>query len=189
VKNEYLRKMYKILFSIVSFILISFNSVAQKSSCILAGIRLQKTHNLYYENGISLDYSNANILEKKLHFEFNFITSRLGSAINSNALKQDNYLLSLSYLFRNEKLICPVVQLNTGYFYSDMEEKMFESIPHTSFLFSSEMGLFLNVNFPVKIKTTIGYNFITGDGVNGPGTLFPLFYELSIYYQFNINKK
>jgi hypothetical protein len=178
--------MRKLLFGIMTFFLMLLNLNAQNNNCILAGIRLQKSHKLYYENGLSLDYSNQHILSQKLHFEFNYITSRLGSAIKSNALKQDNYLLSFSYLFRNEKLVCPVVQLNTGYFYSDMEEEMFESIPHTSFLFSFETGIFLNFNCHVKAKTTIGYNFITGDGITGPGTLFPLFYELSIYYQFNI---
>jgi len=176
--------MYKSFISGLIIILIGSNAISQSLGDFYAGIRIQKTHNLYYENGITLDYTHNFLLSKKIHLGFSFFTSRLGSAYNSNAIKQDNYLVTATCIFKNEKIISPLIQVNTGWFYSDMEEKMFESIPHTSPLLSLEAGFQLHLHFPVNAKATIGYNFITGDGINGPGTLYPLFYEFSIYYKF-----
>ncbi len=179
--------MYKILIVLIA-VLLSVNGLfAQDGSSFSAGFRFQKTHNLYYENGIAFDFANQKLLNDRLHIGFNFVTSRLGSAISSNALKQDNYLLSFGYYFRHEKVINPIIQVNTGFFYADMEYPMFESLPHKSAMLSVEPGVYINFKSPIKVKATIGYNFITGDGVTGPGALYPLFFELSIFYQMNFN--
>lgn len=164
---------------------LSLNSFTQEGNVISLGLRMQKTHNLYFENGLTLDYCTPKILNNKLHLSFSYITSRLGTAFNSNAVKQDNYLLSTGYNFMNSKLINPIIQLNIGFFYSDMEYEIFQSLPHKSPLLSFETGIYVNPKYPYKAKATVGYNFITGDGVSGPGTLYPLFFELSIFYSFN----
>ena len=179
--------MNRIIITLIFVLLADYLLFAQDESCFSAGLRFQKTHNLYYENGITFDFNNQKLLNNSLHLGFSYATSRLGFAISSNALKQDNYLISFGYYFRHEKIISPIIQVNTGFFYADMEEPMFESIPHKSMLLSVEPGVYINFKFPIKAKATIGYNFITGDGVTGPGTLYPLFFELSIFYQMNFN--
>jgi hypothetical protein len=180
--NRHKMKKHFLLFFFL--ILIPGLLISKEDRCFSVGIRLQKTHHLYYENGVAFDFTSQALLNKKIHVGFSYVTSRLGTAFHSNALKQDNYLLSCSYHFRHEKIICPVITLNTGYFYADMEESFFEVIPHKSLLLSAETGIFLNLNYPVKVKSTVGFNFITGDGTSGPGTLYPLYIELSIFYQF-----
>jgi hypothetical protein len=177
--------MYKIFLVAITFHLINYLLPAQDGSSFSAGLRFQKTHNLYYENGIAFDFASQKILDNRLHFGLSYVTSRLGSAIASNALKQDNYLFSLGYYFRHEKIINPIVQLNTGFFYADMEDPMFESIPHKSLLLSVEPGVFINFNYPIKAKATLGYNIITSDGTTGSGTVYPLYFQLSIFYQMN----
>jgi len=148
-----------------------------------AGIRLQKTHNLYFENGITADYTCAKLWDKRIHLGFSYVTSRLGTAFHSNALKQDNYLGTLQFNFRRKKILSPIVKLNTGYFYVDLENPIFSDLPHTSALLSIEGGILINLKLPIRIALTFGYNFITGNGLSGPGTLFPLFYQLSISYK------
>ena len=37
--------------------------------------------------------------------------------------------------------------------------------------------------FPLSLSASLGYNFITGNGEQGPGTLFPLFYQFKLYYR------
>ena len=172
-----------LLCSILTFQISSFS---QSGSCFLAGVRLQKTHNLYYENGLTFDYTNPKFLNNKLHVGFSYVTSRLGSAIASNAIKQDNYLVSFAYHFRHEKIVCPIIQLDAGQFYADMEYEIFDEIPHKSFILATETGLFLNFNSPIKAKATIGYHLLTGNGESGPGTLFPLFFQFSLYYMLNL---
>jgi hypothetical protein len=178
------------LYAITSFlgllvILIPHTLSGQETSPdISAGIRIQKTHNLYFENGLTLDYSCHKLWDKRIHLGFSYVTSRWGTAFHSNALKQDNYLATLQFNFRHEKRVVPIVRVNAGYFYVNLENPIFSDLPHTSALFSFESGILLNLKFPVKPVITFGYNLITGDGLSGPGTLFPLFYQLSISYKF-----
>ena len=174
-----------LLFYILSFSVLSFS----QENIFLAGIRIQKDHNFYFENGFNLEYTQQKYLSNKIYLGLSYATSRLGTAYNSYAIKQDNYLFHLAYYFRSDKIICPVVQLNTGYFYAYYGSPIFDMLPNTSMLLSLEPGIFLNFNFPVKAKISFGYNFITGNGLNGPGTLYPLFYQCSIYYQFKIKNK
>ena len=65
---------------------------------LYVGILLQKSYGAYYENGLSVLYSPV-WQNDKLFLGFDYVTSRLGSAISSNALKVDNYIFSASYLF------------------------------------------------------------------------------------------
>jgi len=148
-----------------------------------AGVRIQKTHQLYFENGITLNYSSNKLWDKRIHLGLSYVTSRLGTAFHSNALKQDNYLASLQFNFRRAKIASPIVKLNAGYFYVDLENPIFSDLPHTSALLSVESGIEMNLKLPIKPQITFGYNFITGDGLSGPGTLFPLFFQLSISYK------
>lgn len=165
-----------------------FNCFAQEKT-ILSGIRLQKNHNFYFENGVTIEYTQQKYLNKKIYIGLSYFTSRFGTAINSNAIKQDNYLLQVGYHFRNDKIICPVLQINTGYFYADYGSPVFDILPNTSMLLSIEPGIFLNFKYPIKSKISLGYNVMTGNGISGAGTLFPLFFQCSIYYQFNLKMK
>lgn len=150
---------------------------------IKVGLIFQRTHYMYLENGIGVDYSNVSIFQKQLHFKAAYISSRFGSAIESNAIKQDNFLLGADWRFRSGKSLEIPVGLNTGLFIADYENQAFDVLPNTAILFSMETGLVYNFDFPVTAGLTVGYNFKHGNGVDVPGTLFPLFYRLSVYYR------
>ncbi len=151
------------------------------------GIRLQKTINLYTENGITVQYTHPRLASECLYFGASYVTSRLGTAFNSNAIKQDNLLLTAAYLFRPRWLIRPMVKLNVGYFKASYGSAIFDELPKTSPLVSPEIGLCYTPRFPLKIGVSIGYNVITGNGLTGPGTLYPAFVQTSLTW--NILKK
>lgn len=156
------------------------------------GIRLQKTVNLYSENGITVSYSDKGLLPDKLHFGFSYVTSRLGTAFNSNAVKQDNYLVSSAWYFRRKRIIRPFVRVNSGYFSAHYGDNIFDVLPRKSLLLSSDIGVGFETHTPLKIATSLGYNFITGNGLKGPGTLYPVFYQLSItwnLFKYKINNQ
>lgn len=148
------------------------------------GIKLQKVQKLYWENGFAVDLSSQKIWDRRLHLEASYVTSRLGSAMGSNAIKQDNYVLSGSYHFRHKKQLQPTLRLNTGYFYADYEAEIFDVLPNTAFLFSLDVGLSYEFHFPLTVNLCAGYNFNYGKGKSGPGTLYPIYYQMSIYYTF-----
>lgn len=148
-----------------------------------AGIRIQKTQNLYWENGLSLDFSHKKIVDNKIHIKLSYVSSRLGNALFGNAIKQDNYIVGVDFRFLSQKPFNIYAGINTGFFHADMEEPMFNILPHNSLLLSVEGGLSYRFKFPLLVNLGIGYNVISGDGVNAPGTLFPIFYQTSLFYQ------
>ena len=106
----------KILLLILFLLFLPSGNIFSQNKVLDVGIRFQKSINLYYENGISVQYTNENLVSQRLFFGFSYVTSRLGSAWGTNAIKQDNFLLSSTYMFRHEKKIQPFVRMNAGYF-------------------------------------------------------------------------
>lgn len=171
--------MTKTFFTLLIFLVVA-TSVNGQNSILDVGVRFQKAVNLYYENGVSVNYSNKKLRADRLYFGFSYVTSRLGTALNSNAIKQDNYLLSSAYYFRKDHAFRPFLRLNAGYFSADYEEAVFDVLPGKSPLLSTDAGLSFKTQMPLKIATSLGYNFITGDGMDGPGTLYPVFYQITL---------
>lgn len=146
------------------------------------GIRIQKAQKLYWENGISLDFASPKIWDSRIHFGLSYVSSRLGSAIGTNAIKQDNYLFSAGYHFRRHKQLQPFIRVNTGYFHADYGEDIFDVLPNKAFLFSLDAGLSYEFRIPLTASVSAGYNLNAGNGSSGPGTLFPVFYQMSLFY-------
>ena len=151
------------------------------------GIRFQKSISLYAENGVTAQYTNQKLASRRLFLGVSYVTSRLGTALSSNAIKQDNFLVSATYHFRPIWLIQPIVKANVGYFKANYGSDLFNELPRTSLLASPEFGLCYYPNFPLKITASVGYNLLTGNGVTGPGTLYPVFVQTSITW--NVLKK
>lgn len=174
----------KITFFFISLFVMLIAETAFGQRQLDVGIRLQKTVGLYTENGLTTQYAGP---AHRLYFGLSYLTSRLGTALNSNAIKQDNLLASVAYYFRPNWLIRPIVKANVGYFKANYGDALFEALSQTSLLASPEIGLCYCPDFPLKVNGSIGYNLIKGDGLTGPGTLYPVFVQTSITW--NILKK
>ena len=149
------------------------------------GLRFQKTVDLYYENGITAQYNYS----KRIIFGASYITSRLGSALGSNAIKQDNFMISGAYLFRPNKTLKPFIRLNTGYFTAYYESPIFNNLQNNSALLSLDGGLSYSFKSPLKLNASIGYNAITGDGEQGAGTLYPVYFQTSVLWNLKKTKQ
>ena len=176
--------MRKLLLVLIVFLAYCSQANAQvtNSDELGVGFRFQKTEQLYWENGVAADYTSDLLFNKRVHLKLSYATSRLGSAMGSNAIRQDNYVIGADWRFRNKKDLQIFAGLNTGFFHADMENPIFDVLPHNSLLFSAETGLFYKFKFPAAASLSVGYNLINGDGLTVPGTLFPVFYQLSFYY-------
>jgi len=169
-----------VLFSIV--FVVQSNAQFASNYELGVGLRIQKTEQLYWENGIGLDYTSDFLMKKKIHIKMSYASSRIGSAFGTNAIKQDNYLIGADWRFRSDKDFQIFVGSNTGFFHFDTENPIFDVLPNNSMLLSLETGLFYKFKFPLATSLSVGYNIINGDGVSKPGTLFPVFYQLSVFY-------
>lgn len=164
---------------LILFLFVTSSSFSQEKELDI-GLRFQKSINLYYENGVTFQYSDERLVSNMLFIGFSYLTSRLGSAMGTNAIKQDVFLISGTWMFRPQRSFQPLLRLNTGYFTADFEDPVFEVLPNSSILLSPEAGVSYRFFFPLKAGVSLGYNLITGDGMDGPGTLYPLFVQTSI---------
>jgi len=179
------KKLLSILFLLFFFMGLQAQSDTTKVErlrIIKGGIRIQKTQKLYWENGFTLDLACNRIHDYRIHFGLSYVSSRLGSAMGSNAIKQDNYIFSTAYHFRSKKHLQPIVRLNIGYFYADYEDPIFDVLPNTSLIFGLAVGLAYEFDFPLTVSLNAGYTLTAGNGSSGPGTLYPIYYQMSVYY-------
>jgi hypothetical protein len=172
-----------LVFTLV-FSLSNQKKLIAQTQTVSVGIRLQKSINFYLENGFSVYYDSDKILSDKVLFGFHYVSSRLGSAINSNAIKQDRLFLSTHYIIRPKKKLNILTGIDLGYFHADYEEPIFDDLQNQSFLFALEAGIRYNIIKRISINSTLGYNLITGDGTDGAGTLYPLYFQISVLGNF-----
>lgn len=148
------------------------------------GIRIQKSIGLYWENGFTAHYSSPKILHEQMHIGAAYYSSRLGTAIGSNAIKQDNFVLLAQYLFRRSKFFQPFVGIQTGYFTADYENKLFDVLDHSSAIMATEFGLSYKFTNPLRMQFAFGYNLIHGNGDKGVGTLYPYYLQTTLLWSF-----
>ena len=174
--------MYLPRFLLVISLLLAVHSKALAQNLHL-GLNFQKTHSMYWENGITVQYSFSHFKPEQLYVGVSYNSSRLGSALGSNALKQDSYRAFASwYLGKEKKLRIPLV-LNIGYFRADLEYEFFNDLPNVAFLLSPEFGLSYSFRkLPLDLQLSAGYNINLQEEGQSPGTLQPLYYRLSLFY-------
>jgi hypothetical protein len=138
---------------------------------------------MYNENGIIVEYAPKNLLNDQLSFGATYVSTRIGSAYNSNAIIQDNIVLHSTYLFSSSSL-APLIRLNAGYCIADYESSLFDEIDTSMPLLSIEAGASYTFDIPLTVQASLGYNLITSDGSSGIGTVYPLFVQCSFLWRF-----
>ena len=160
--------------------LLAFKAYTQN---LKLGVRLQKTHTLYHENGLSLQYNFPKIKPERFFVGFDFVSSRLGSAFKANAIKQASYIFSGSWFLFPKKQYHITTRLNMGYFYSNLESDIFDDLPNKAFLLSPEIGFTYNFKKePISLNVGSGFYIIRAKSGYSPGTLQPLYYHFDVYY-------
>lgn len=156
-------------------------AAAQPAGTWEAGLRLQKAIGLYHENGLDIRFAPE---KSRWAFTVAWYSSRLGTAYESNAIPQDNFLLQTDFsLFKPKKNGFNIdVGLNTGYFQSDYGSDQFSMLDQNSLLLGFEISpRFTFGNF--ALDTGFGYHIIHGTGVSGPGTLYPFYVQAGLKYR------
>ncbi len=148
-----------------------------------AGIVAQKTQKLYWENGIGVDFASDFLLDRRIHLKAAMVSSRLGSAFRSNAISQESFTLGADWRFFRKKPMQIFTGLNAGYFMAHYDNSEFDILPNSSSLLQFESGMSYRFAVPLTLSASLGYNFINSNGKKGPGTLFPVFYQLKVYYR------
>lgn len=164
-----------------SFLVLASPVMSQDSQswqCAL-GLRFQRTWELYHENGLEVACTHQKVLGGAVEWVVHATSSRFGSALTSHALEQENYLTGFHWIFRRQALVRPWTGLEAGYFHLDTESPIFKDLPNQSALLALTGGILVPYG-PVQWRLGIGFNVITGDGIQGPGTLYPLYGQTTV---------
>lgn len=148
---------------------------------------VRKTQALYWESGVGVDYTHDRLFGRRLHLNAGYLTSRLGSALGTNALKQDYFLLGADWHTPVADRLKWLAGIHTGFFSVDYEDEVFANLPASSALLSIETGLNYTAG-PVDLQLVAGYNLIAGNGADVPGSLFPVYYQLMVKLPFELRK-
>ncbi len=146
------------------------------------GIRAKKFAGFYWENGLTGEISHPNLMNNQLHFGANFTTSILGTALFKNAIPTYNIELSALYYWRLEKQIQPLVRLNGGLAMAHYNNT-YSSLPSSMAICSLESGISYQASSVWRLTATGGLNLITGNGIKGIGTVYPVFGQFSLFYR------
>jgi hypothetical protein len=175
-----MKKVSQISLSFLSMIILTHEIVSDEIS---VGLKFQQSINMYNENGITVEYTPKNLFNDQLSFGATYLSTRIGSAYNTNAIIQDNIVLHSSYMFSSSSL-APLIRLNAGYCFADYESTLFDDIDASMPLISLEAGVRYAFDVPLIMQAGIGYNLITSDGSSGIGTVYPLFVQCSFLWRF-----
>jgi len=150
------------------------------------GLRTKKYVGFYYLNGISGDISFKKVMDHKLHFGFNVGSSLLGSGLGSNAVTATEVEVSVSRYYRVHKRLQPMLRLNVGYANAHYGDAIFDVLPQNDLLLSFETGVGYTLPFmqnKMKVLLSGGYNFISGNGITGLGTVYPVYGSLAFFWK------
>lgn len=173
--NKYILIILVILFTKITF---SQDSTSVKTEI---GIRTKKQVGFYWVNGLTAECSTPKIAMGSLHFGINITSSILGTAFRSNAIPTLETELSLIKYFRYRKSLQPITRLNFGFakaFYGND----YSSIPSKSIVLSIETGLRYRLKNYLYASLYGGYNVITGNGINGLATIYPIYSGIGLNF-------
>ena len=143
------------------------------------GLRTKKYVGFYWVNGLSAEFSTYKIAKGSLHLGVNLASSIFGSAFRSNAIPTLETELAIIKYFRYTKSFQPITRLNLGYskaFYGEG----FSNITSKGMLCSIETGFQYRIIKKLTANLFGGYNLFTGNGINGLGTIYPIYYGLGL---------
>lgn len=171
--------------SIISVFLLVVSSLSfsqNQNHSIHAGVLVQKSIGMYTDVGLYGEYEPNIALPVAVGFTY--VSSRFGSALNSNALKQDCFFVNGTYYFFREKIITMYSGVNVGLMTIDYGSELFDMLPQNAMLASVEFGTRYFYKDIFTVSASFGYNAITGNGVKGIGSVMPIFWQVSGGYVF-----
>lgn len=146
-----------------------------------AGLSYKKFAGFYTMTGLCAEFSHKQIAKNKLYFGLNVTSSLLGSAFNNNGIPVLATELYARYPFRHEKKLQPFVMLNTGYAKANYGSDKYKNLTSSSFILSPEAGISYKLPYNIQLQGSLAYQLISGDGINGPGFIYPVCFQMRAY--------
>lgn len=158
----------------------SFANEDNTNNEYFAGINFKKYNSFYWENGIQFKFHN---IKNGFSIGTLYETTLLGSAISSNALEQHHFSVFVDKdfnIYRNIIYLNP--RLNLGYFLVNYESEIFNYLNDNTLTIAPEVLLRIKLISNFELDLSCGYNIIHGNGQNGLGSLYPIYFRFNFLY-------
>ncbi|MBA3664583.1 MAG: hypothetical protein H0W61_10290 [Bacteroidetes bacterium] len=177
----------KKFFLFLSFIGLSYGGFCQEPDSSLhlsAGISFKKFAGFYTMSGVCAEVSGKCLAREHLALGLNVTSSSLGSAFFNNGIPVVAAELYARWIFRKEKTIQPFALLNLGFAKAFVNSDKYSSLSTSALLVSPEAGVACRFKPRMQLQGGLGFNLNSGNGLKGPGFIYPICFQLRLLYTF-----
>ncbi len=167
------------------YVVVCVHTKAVSKSALFVQLASQKTQELYYENGFLVEFTHPSLWKERIQFEAGYISTRLGSALNSEAFLIDEYLIATSLHFRPQRKFDPYLQIRSGIWHHDpgVSAEWAQEFVETEAILALAGGFQWNI-VPKwgGLDLGLGYQVLEKSDLQ-----FPLFYHIGL--RFNLGAR
>jgi hypothetical protein len=177
-------KKYFVLFICASLFKIGFSQKADSSLHFSAGLSFKKFAGFYSMGGVCAEVSGARMGKGQLFLGLNVTSSSLGSAFLNNGIPVIASEVYGRWAFLKQKRVQPFVMLNVGCAKAFPGSDKYNSITTSALLVSPEAGVACRISSHISAQGGLGYHLTSGNGLKGPGFIYPVCFQLRLLYSF-----
>lgn len=154
---------------------------AQQNQSIFVGGIIES--NYATQPGFQVSYASDRIARGRPRFSFRYSTTRLSTALGSNALTEDRFQIGAAWYFRRTRTISPFIGLHVGYTRFDREnEEIFALLDNSAPILSLIAGTELKLLPSLRASASLGYSHLQSS------TVYPLVRGIGLHYRFNAGR-
>jgi len=177
-------KKFFVLFICACFLNTGLAQKADSSLHFSVGVSLKKFAGFYSMGGLCAEASSARLDKGQLFLGLNITSSSLGSAFFNNGIP---VIVSEVYARRvllKQRRVKPFVMLNLGYAKAFPGSDKYNSLTTSALLVSPEAGVACGISSHTSAQGGMGYHITSGNGLKGPGFIYPVCFQLRLLYSF-----
>lgn len=134
--------------------------------------------------GLQVSYASEAIAGGRPRFSFSYSTTRLSTALGSNALTEDRFQLGAGWYFRRARRISPYLGLNVGYTrFNREDEELFALLDNSAPILTLLAGAEVTVHPSLRANANVGYSHLQSS------TVYPLVAGLGLHYRLNLGRR
>lgn len=153
-------------------------AAAQQPPTLLIGTFLETNYST--QPGLQVSYASPALLGGKPRFSASYSTTRIATALGSNALAEDRLQAGAGWHFRTARTLSPYAGVNIGFTRFDREdEQLFELLDNSAPILSLLLGLEARLHPAIRASGSVGYSALQSS------TVYPFLASVGVHYHLN----
>jgi hypothetical protein len=153
----------------------STSAESQQRPLVLVGAYVESNYST--QPGLQVSYGSPALLSGRPRFSLSYSTTRLATALGSNALVEDRLQTGAAWYFRPDRRVKPYTVMNLGFTRFDREDDgLFELLENTALIGSLSAGIEGRLHQALRASGSIGYSALHSS------TVYPFVATLGVHY-------